>query len=141
MAWLDRARLIWERLRPGFRWPLPSIGCPTRRAIVRVALRQFRTMLTTSANDPANNFVLADTQGTRVAREWARSPTRSPAALQRSWTFTSEPSVPSVKLSRPNSEQVAEGVSCQCRRNNLILLALFKICASFLHTILRIYSP
>ena len=104
---------------------------------MRVALRQFRTMLTTSANDPANNFVLADTQGTRVAREWARSPTRSPAALQRSWTFTSEPSVPSVKLSRPK----AEGVSCQCRRNNLILLALFKICASFLHTILRIYSP
>ena len=40
-------------------------------AIVRVALTQFRAMLTTLANDPVNNFVLADTQGTLVTSEWA----------------------------------------------------------------------
>lgn len=40
-------------------------------AIVRVALTQFRAMLTTLANDPANNFVLADTQGALAASEWA----------------------------------------------------------------------
>jgi hypothetical protein len=39
--------------------------------IVRAALTQFRAMLTTLANDRANNFLLADTQGTLVASEWA----------------------------------------------------------------------
>jgi hypothetical protein len=40
-------------------------------AIARKALAQFRAMLLSLASDPANNFLLADTQGTLVADDWA----------------------------------------------------------------------
>jgi len=50
-------------------------------AIVRVALTRFREMLLGLANDRSNNFVLADTQGTLMASEWANELHPDPAGF------------------------------------------------------------
>jgi N-acetylmuramoyl-L-alanine amidase-like protein len=50
-------------------------------AIVRTALTRFREQLLALANDRINNFILADTQGTLAASEWANELHPGPAGF------------------------------------------------------------
>ena len=67
-------------------WLQPSLeftrNSATGTAILYRALTEFKQMLATLAVDPANNFILIDTQGTLAPAEWANELHPIPAGFQ-----------------------------------------------------------